>query len=146
MPTTPWQAGPAAGTTPARGDDRPATGTDPSSGGNVVVFASRLPLRGRWTPPRFLWAIVRVMGQLRGAPGLLGHSLRAELLTGTYWTVSAWTSTEAMNAFVGTEPHRGVMRSMAAALGTPTFVTWEVPAAELPVAWDDVEARIAASV
>lgn len=131
MPTTPWQAGPAAS----------ATVEQP-----VVVFASRLPLRTRMTPPRFLWAIVRVVRQLGGAPGLLGHSLRAEVLRGTYWTLSAWTDQAAMDAFVRTDPHRSVMRSMADVLGEPTFVSWEVAGSDLPISWDDVAARIEAHV
>ncbi len=136
MPTTPWLDGPAASA------PTPTSTADPAT---AVVFASRLPLRTWYTPPSFLWGVVKVMRQLKSAPGLLGHSLRAEPIGGRYWTLSAWTDQQAMNEFVRTDPHRSVMRGLADALGDPTFVTWEVARADLPVSWDDVRQRIDAA-
>lgn len=130
MPTIPWRPGAAA---------QHEIGPE-----GALVFASRLPLRGRITPPRFMLGIVRVMRQLRGAEGLCGYSLRAEPVRGVYWTLSAWTDAETMNAFVGADPHHAVMRSLARSLGTPTFTQWQTDV--VPVSWDDAVARLTAAI
>lgn len=131
MPTLPWINGRAK--------------NSGSEGGTAVVFASRLPVRGRLTPPAFLWGIVQIVRQLRTADGLLGYSLKAQLISGTYWTVSAWADESSLHRFVGDVPHKDIAANLASSLGDPTFVQWETEAVNVPVTWDVATERLAAA-
>jgi heme-degrading monooxygenase HmoA len=84
-----------------------------------------------------------LLRQARRSPGALGLSLRAEPLRRTFWTVSAWTDQEAVNAYASAEPHRSAMRAKRKVMRESTFVFWNVPASDLPITWDEVERRIA---
>lgn len=50
---------------------------------------------------------------------------------------------DALNSYASTEPHKSTMRAKRKVMRESTFVFWTVPAADLPVAWGEVERRIA---
>ena len=114
---------------------------DPTT--ELTVMASRLPLRHYRRIPGFLRWTLRIRGQLSQSPGLVGYSLDAHVLRKTFWTLSAWTGQEAMEAFVRAEPHRFVMAAIRPHMRQSTFVFWTVTAAELPVTWPDARRHIA---
>ncbi len=64
----------------------------PDPDADLIVMASRLPLRSHSDIPRFLRQTWRIRRQLSRSPGLLGYSLDAHLFARTFWTVSAWQS------------------------------------------------------
>mgnify|MGYP002403655924 CR=1 FL=1 len=99
---------------------------------DVVMFASRLPVDSWRTFASMVRASLAVRRQLRRSPGLVGYTLIADVRRRTLWTASAWRSTEAMSAFVSTEPHRSVMRTYAGRIGTPSFMQWSAPPSDLP--------------
>src|SRR5688572_1900649 len=107
-----------------------------------LVMASRLPLRSHRTIPRFLGLTVSVARQLEGASGLVGYSLLAQPMRKTFWTLSAWTDRDALDAFVRTMPHLAVMRKLRTHMGHTRFITWMAPGAALPIAWDDAIERL----
>ncbi|RFU36856.1 DUF3291 domain-containing protein [Actinomadura logoneensis] len=126
MPTLPW-------TTPET----------PDPDGKAVVMASRLEVRSLRHVPGFFLASMALLRQARRSPGALGLALRAEPLRRTFWTVSAWTDREAVNAYASAEPHRSSMRAKRKVMRESVFVFWSVPASDLPIGWDEVERRIA---
>ncbi|MFC5180286.1 DUF3291 domain-containing protein [Actinomadura harenae] len=126
MPTLPW-------TTPER----------PASGAEALVMASRLEVRSLRYLPGFLLASMALLRQARSSPGAWGLSLRAEPLRRTFWTLSAWSDRDALDAYASAEPHRSTMRAKRKVMRESTFVFWNVPASDLPVAWSEVERRIA---
>ena len=107
-----------------------------------LVMASRLPLRAHRTIPRFLGLTVSVARQLEGTSGLVGYSLLAQPMHKTFWTLSAWTDSDALDAFVRTMPHLAVMRRLRTHMGPTRFTTWMVPGSALPIAWDDAVERL----
>lgn len=132
MPTLPWTSAEAA---PAVDD--------------VLVLGSRLELRHLRSVPGFLAAALRVRSQVRRSPGAIGVSLVAEPGRRTFWTLSAWSGRDAIDAFVGTAPHRDIMTRFHAALVDASFVTWTVGADEVPAPrsnarelWRDARARL----
>ena len=127
MPALPWLRGPAAS----------------AADGELVVMASRLPLRHYRHIPAFLRWTLRIRGQLAEAPGLAGYSLDAKLFRKTFWTLAAWTSREAMEAFVGEEPHRSAMVAIHPHMGESSFAFWTAGPAELPLEWGEARRRIA---
>ena len=111
-------------------------------GTELTVMASRLPLRHYHHIPGFLRWTLGIRGQLSEAPGLAGYSLDAHLFRKTFWTLSAWTGQEAMEAFVHAEPHRSAMAAIRPHMGRSTFVFWTVTAAGLPVPWNEARRRV----
>lgn len=107
-----------------------------------VVMASRLPLASYLQVPSFLRKTQAIRGQLAHAEGLVGYSLDAKLLAKTFWTVSAWSSGEALSAFNRADPHRTAVRGIRPHMRPTTFVRWTCPAGDLPVSWDEVRSRV----
>lgn len=100
MPTIPWMPGAAA-------DEATA------DSGQAVVMASKFHVTSLLQVPRFFLLSLVVWKQVRSAPGVIGASLRAEPLKKTFWTLSAWSSQEALDTFSRSEPHAGIMRPPA---------------------------------
>ena len=123
-----------------------ATGTQ-GSGPDATVMASRFELTTAWRSPAFLGRSLRVWRQARHSAGLLGVSLRAQPMKGTFWTLSAWTNRDMLSSFARSEPHRTLMRASSPWMKDSVFRSWTAPADQLDAAqlWADAEARIAAS-
>jgi hypothetical protein len=123
-----------------------ATG-QPSSSPDATVMASRFQLTTAWRSPAFLARSLRVWHHARHSPGLLGVSLRAQPLKGTFWTLSAWTDRDALSRFARAEPHHTLMRTSRPWTKDPVFRFWTAPTAQLNPAqlWADAQTRIAAS-
>ena len=126
MPALPWT------TIRPPDPDRPYT-----------AFATRLPLSAHRYVPGFLRDTMRIRRQLATSPGLVGYGLLAELRRKTFWTVSVWEDDASLRAFAGAEPHRSIMRRMPARMGASAFHPFEITAADLPLRWSDVKARLA---
>lgn len=127
MPTLPW--------IPV---DEPQPGTD------AIVMASRFRVRGfRHVLPFFIDAM-RVHAQVRRSAGALGVTLVAHPLRREFRTLSAWRDREALNAMVGSVPHRSVMVRQKAAMADSKFEFWTVPVTELPLRWEDADQRLGA--
>jgi heme-degrading monooxygenase HmoA len=111
-------------------------------GVELTVMASRLPLRHYRHIPGFLRWTMRIRRQLSGTPGLVGYSLDARLLRKTFWTLSAWASREALDAFVRTNPHQAGMATIHPKMGQPTFAFWTASSEDLPLRWDEARRRL----
>ena len=86
----------------------------PDPEADLIVMASRLPLRSHGDIPRFLRHTWLIRRQLTRSPGLVGYSLDAHPLAKTFWTVSAWQGLPDMGSFDRASPHaeaKGVLRS-----------------------------------
>jgi hypothetical protein len=116
--------------------------TDVAPDTEVVVMASRLPLRRYRHIPGFLAATLRIRRQLAGAPGLVGYTLDARLLRKEFWTLSAWTDRSALRAFDRADPHKGSVEGIRQHMAPTTFVTWTATGADVPVGWDEATRRV----
>lgn len=112
------------------------------SGRSSVVMASRFRLRSFSHVPRFLIDSLRIRRQIRAADGALGISLIARPLRREFLTLSAWRDRSALDAVVRAQPHLGAMRRHRSAMAEATFTFWDVPAAALPVTWDEARGRL----
>jgi hypothetical protein len=126
MPKLPWTS---------------VTEVDPAT--EVTIMGSRLPLRSHLAIPGFLLATLRIRKQLKASEGLVGYALDARLTRKTFWTVSAWTSRDHLRRFDRANPHRADVQAIKPKMEPSTFVFWSGTAGDLPVAWDEVERRIA---
>jgi hypothetical protein len=124
MPASPWRC---------------VRATDPYK--EYLALLSLLPLKRFWRVPSFLIYTLRIARQLQRSPGLMGYSLRAELLTGRFWTLSVWENESALQEFVRAAPHEETMRALIPHMGPTRFVRWTVLGAHLPVRWDEALRR-----
>jgi hypothetical protein len=83
----------------------------------------------------------RVRRQLSTSPGLIGYSLRAQIVAKRFWTLSVWEDAAALQAFVSGPPHVAIMKALAPYMGVTRFVRWNVKGSELPLTWDDALRR-----
>ncbi len=125
MPDIPWTA---------RGEMEP--------GRYYLVMASHLPLTRITSTVRFFRAVVAVRKQLRSAEGLVGYALRAKPLARDYWTLSVWTDQAALDGFMRTPPHVGVMGSLKPFMAPTMFVQWEIAAADGQPSWTEALERL----
>jgi len=124
--------------------ERAATGA--ADGAEAYVMASKFELTSGWRTPAFLALAIRAWRQARRSPGALGVTLRAQPLRLSYWTLSAWTGKDALDAFARAEPHRTIMRRVRPWAKTATFRFWTADAAQLTPdrLWTEAERRISA--
>ena len=117
---------------------KPSTGQDP------LIMGSRFELKSAWRSPAFFANAMRIWLQARRSPGIVGVSLRAYPLRGTFWTLSAWVDEAALRTFAGTDPHAAIVRHVRPWARTATFRFWSVPADKIAPKqlWADAEARI----
>jgi hypothetical protein len=108
----------------------------------VTLMASRLPLRRHRSIPGFMGATLRIRRQLARSEGLVGYALDAQLVSKTFWTVSAWTGPETLGRFDQADPHRADKEAIRPRMLPTTFVYWTGKAGDLPVPWDEVHRRI----
>ena len=99
-------------------------------------MASHLPLRSIGKVPWFLGLTASVVRQLERTDGLVGYSLRAQPFARCFWTLSAWTDSAALTAFVREMPHQGVMVKLRPHMGPTRFTTWTAAGSALPVPWE----------
>ena len=91
---------------------------------------------------RFLLKAPGIIRQIQKAPGAHGAVLRARVTRRTFLTLSAWQDRDALYRFAGSEPHRSGSRAATAHMKESVFTFWTVPAAELPVTWEEAERRL----
>jgi hypothetical protein len=115
---------------------------DVGSATEVVVMASRLPLKRHRSIPGFLSATMKIRGQLGRTDGLVGYALDADLVHAVFWTVSAWQNREALDQFAGQDPHRNIIAAIRSKMAPTTFTFWTHPADDLPVGWDLVRQKV----
>jgi heme-degrading monooxygenase HmoA len=107
----------------------------------IVVMASLLRLDSLRRVPGFLRAAMAIRQQVLHADGAVGVALNTALPR-TFFTLSAWRSRDALNAFVGADPHVSSMRRYRPAMADARFVFWNATADSLPPSWAEVERRL----
>lgn len=124
----------------------------PGAGPEAVVMSSIFELKTALRAPVFLMYAMRLWRQARRSPGILGVSLRAQPLKGTFRTLSAWTGEQALASFARTDPHAAALNRIRPWTKSSTFRFWSVPVRELTAdtfspagLWADAVARIAAA-
>lgn len=82
------------------------------------------------------------MRQIEAAPGAIGYSLGADLLTLRLYTLCAWKSDSHLRDFVNAAPHSRASAAFRQGMREPSvFVRWEVQGTDLPLAWAEAVQR-----
>ncbi|WP_084514340.1 antibiotic biosynthesis monooxygenase [Nocardia acidivorans] len=107
-------------------------------------MASRLEVNSWRRAPGFLLASLRLWWQARRSPGVLGLTLKAEMVKGVFWTYSVWEDKAAIYAYAGSEPHKSTVARKRKVMRDATFVFFTAPADESRLSWDEVGRRLTA--
>ncbi len=81
-----------------------------------------------------VWAVER---SLKDQPGLIGYSVRRELLGNRAWTMTVWESQADLDRFVLSPAHRAAMASGRAALTDMRFARLERRREDGPPRWTE---------
>ena len=111
--------------------------------GESVVMASRLEVKSVTNTLNFFVQSMVVWRQVQKTPGLVGASLKAQPLSRTFWTLSAWESQEALDTFSRSDPHARIIAKLRPVMKNSLFTFWQVDSAELPVSWEEAQRRLA---
>ena len=109
---------------------RASTPVDPAA--TYAVAITRLPLARHRRIPTVMRQTVRIVRALSRADGLVGYSLKADLIRKTFWTVSAWTSEAALQAFARSDVHGEAMTRVGPHMTEPQIAVVLVTGGELP--------------
>jgi hypothetical protein len=86
-----------------------------------------------------------VVRQLERTEGLVGYTLLAQPMKGTFWTLSAWADQRHLDAFARAMPHLAVIRKLRPRMGPTRFTFWTVQGSALPITWDEATDRLMSS-
>jgi len=104
--------------------------------GPVTVAITQAVLGDDKAKRRSFWSNVGLIeSSLDGQPGLIGYSLRRELLGDNTWTLTAWSNEDSLRAFVEDIPHQDAIRSSASGMTQARFARITVNREELPLSW-----------
>ncbi len=81
---------------------------------------------------------MRVVNNMSRQPGLIGYSVRKQILGDEAWTVSVWSDEDSLRRFVYTPEHLRAMAAGEPAMKAVRFRRFSMPANELPLNWDRV--------
>jgi heme-degrading monooxygenase HmoA len=77
----------------------------------------------------------RVLADLPRQAGLIGYSFRFQLLGKKAWTMTAWKSEAAWDAFARSPSHLVAIKNSGVTSENMRFITVQVPASSLPMRW-----------
>jgi heme-degrading monooxygenase HmoA len=72
---------------------------------------------------------------LESQPGFIGYKTRRRVSGMKVWTMTVWTSEEALNKFVRSDFHQAAMRNGLAAVKYGEFARTTIPPSEAPLSW-----------
>src|SRR2546425_13125069 len=100
--------------------------SDVQPNAEYLALVSCIPRKGFFSIFSFLRQTYAIQDQLRKSEGLLGYSLRTQLIGKKAWTLSAWKDEAALTAFVRASPHADTMKNLRPLLGKTKFVKWKI--------------------
>ena len=121
----------------------PEKGVTAPGAGETVLVAITHGRIGAGETAKFRAQMKQVLADLPTREGLIGFAVRKEIFGNQVWTVSAWTTAEALEAFVYARPHREVIEDTSIPYPSTRFIRRTMPASELPIDWDRVLAILA---
>jgi quinol monooxygenase YgiN len=104
-------------------------------------MASLLRLDSVRRIPGFVRSAMAIRQQVLRADGAVGVSLSTALPL-TFFTLSAWRDRDALDAFVGSEPHLSSMRRYRPEMADARFVSWSTTTDSLPPSWPEAQRRL----
>lgn len=117
----------------------------PAAGhGTVFLSATRFCYGHMRHMPFVIWHGLRLRSGWGAVEGAVGMYSGASLRTCTTYTVSAWTSPEALSRWLRSPAHAALMRGFRPHLADSSSLRWTTEQFEPRAAWREGMARLAA--
>ena len=85
--------------------------------------------------PQFRMYARNVLASLESQPGFVGYKTRRRISGLEVWTMTVWTSEEALNKFVRSDFHQAAIKHGLAAVKSGEFARTIIPRSEAPLSW-----------
>ncbi|MDJ0711718.1 MAG: hypothetical protein QNJ14_15115 [Woeseiaceae bacterium] len=106
----------------------------------LIVSLTMAEYQPGWKSRRVFWRYVgQVEESLADSPGLVGHSLRRQIIGNRAWTMTVWKDESSLRAFAGSPAHQDAIRQALPTLEDVRFARVELPAHEIPISWEQAE-------
>lgn len=102
-----------------------------------LALITYLPRKSFWSIRSFIRQSGMIQEQLEDTRGLVGYSMRAQLLGKRAWTLSVWEDEAALHEFVRGSPHVDTMRRPMIQPGKARFVRFKLDGSKVPPSWDE---------
>ena len=102
-----------------------------------LALITFLPRKSYWSIFSFLRLVRSIQSQLKNSKGLIGYSMRTQLLGKKAWTLSVWQDENSLQEFVYKTPHADTMGRPVLQPGKSKFVRWKLAGSNTPPSWDD---------
>ncbi len=107
---------------------------------NLVVSVTMTQYKSDWTSRKLFWRHVeRVEKSLSERQGLVGYSMRRQILGNRAWTMTIWKDESSLLAFVRSPAHLEAMQQALPTLENASFARVELPASDIPLSWEKAE-------
>ena len=91
---------------------------------------------------RFGELVGAIVATLGSQDGLIGYALGTSQQCGYASTITVWRDEEAMMRFVMSDAHAAAMSEATTISAVGVVVSFELPAAEVPISWEAARARV----
>lgn len=123
--------------TPFRGPGVAATAGQRSADGGAEVAVALTHAKVDWFKRgAFDDYTMRVVNTIEQNDGLIGYSVRRQLLGVEVWTMTVWRDEASLDAFVNSPMHREAIRKGMPAVVEAQFHRMRWPISDLPPSWD----------
>jgi hypothetical protein len=102
-----------------------------------VALVTRLPRDQVPTTARYLRHVTALRSDLDRAPGLVGHTFRADIVKREYESLSVWTDEDALRRFAGRSGNGRGGEDTA----SDAFPSWRIAGRDLPPSWEEAKDR-----
>lgn len=114
-----------------------------SEGQTVLVVVTEARLGSDPAARAAFWEEVRLTDRaMARQPGVVGHSLRRELLGDRAWTLTVWSDSGSLDVFVLEGAHRRAMERAGKAVAAMRSVRFTVARTALPLGWEEALRRL----
>jgi heme-degrading monooxygenase HmoA len=107
-----------------------------------LFLLSFLRLRRFRSMPGFERRARAIAQQLVETEGVIGFSLRSDLLRKRYWTQSVWDDESPLRRFVGADAHLAGLRKIRPLISESEFIRWRDDGNRVPPDWDTALERL----
>jgi heme-degrading monooxygenase HmoA len=111
-------------------------GAQPTDEFVVVLTYAKLDRNNR---KAFDEGTARVHKTMSTHDGLIGHSIRKEILGDEAWTITVWKDEASVENFSKSEIHRQAVTEGRASLVATKFRRLTLPASQIPLSWKEAE-------
>jgi hypothetical protein len=106
----------------------------------AFISVTRLRVRSFFLLPQFMWGAIRTANQARRSNGFLDGKL-VRMSRNVFWTVTAWETEAAMNAYRIAGAHLLAMPKLLRWCDEAAVAHWSQDSAELP-SWQEAHRRM----